>query len=505
MKKVLFIIVLISALTGFSQKDQRLNNIDKDLRKVLNATHVAGFAVAIVEGNKIIYSQGFGYRDNERKLPVDVNTLFAIGSSTKAFTSAILGQLRAGDSLSFKDSPHKYVPEVAFYNDELNNNVIIKDLMSHRTGLPRHDFSWYLFPTNSSDSLLQRIKYHKPFTGLRQKWYYNNYMFVVQGEIAHKLTGKSWSDNIKERFLIPLEMRRSTLSIDELLQKDNRAFGYNTKEDGSNQKIDYYRIAGMRAAGSINSSVNEMSNWVIAWLNEGKFKGKQIIPKAYLTEAISSHAVVSAHLPTKDFPEYHMVNYGYAWFLSSYRGHYKVEHGGNINGFSANVIFYPSDSLGIVILTNQDVSQAPAMLRNIISDRMLQTNKKDWVKYYMKKIKKRKAAEKEEQEEEMAKVIFNTKPSHSLADYTGFYSHPGYGKFKITQKSDSLFANFKLMKFYLKHIHYDVFQPYEITELTTDFPRFRFNTNTEGKISIVAIKFEESLETPIRFKHEIKQ
>jgi len=497
MKKLTLILLIISSLSVFSQKDKRLKNIEKELNKVLKTSHVAGFAVAIVEGDKIIYSKGFGYRDIEKKLPVDANTLFAIGSSTKAFTSSILGQLKAGDSLCFEDSPRKYLPQLEFYNAELNSNIIIKDLMSHQTGIPRHDVSWYLFPTKDADSLVQRIKYHEPFTGLRQQWYYNNFMFAVQGEIAHKITRKSWAENIKERFFIPLNMKRSTTSIDELLQKDNRAIGYNTREDGSNEKTDYYHIAGMRAAGSINSSVNEMSNWLIAWLNEGKFERKQVIPKAYLTEAISSHSVVSAHLPKKDFPEYHMVNYGYAWFLSSYRGHYKVDHGGNIDGFSANVIFYPSDSLGIVVLTNQDVSQATTIVRNIISDRMLKTERKDWIAYYKEKLKEKEEAKKKE---EITKSIPNTKPSHSLTDYTGIYSHPGYGDFKITLESDILIVDFKRIKYTLKHLHYDVFQIIEEDELSSDFPLFNFITNADGEISILEIDLESSIGHPIRFK-----
>ena len=108
----------------------------------------------------------------------------------------------------------------------------------------------------------------------------------------------------------------------------------------------------MSPAGSINSSVNEMSNWIITWINKGKFNDKQILPEAYADEAISSQMVISGALPDKEFPDMHMENYGYAWFLSSYRGHYRVEHHGNIDGFSANVAFFPSDSIGVVVLTN---------------------------------------------------------------------------------------------------------------------------------------------------------
>ena len=286
MKKLFLLVFSICFITPvLSQTDKRLKNIDKELNKILEATNAAGFAVAVVEGDKIVYAKGFGYRDVENKIPADANTLFAIGSSTKAFTSAVLGQLRADDKLSFNDSPRKHIPELEFFNDNMNNNIIIKDLMSHRTGLPRHDYSWYLFPTNDRASLMKRVKHQEPFTGIRQQWYYNNFMFLAQGVIAEKITGKSWEDNIRERFIKPLGMSRSNVTIDEMKTASNTAYGYETKKDNSNSKMDYYDIAAMAPAGSINSSVNDMSRWLVTWINKGKFNDEVIIPETYVNEA----------------------------------------------------------------------------------------------------------------------------------------------------------------------------------------------------------------------------
>lgn len=201
MKKItLFLIFILSAASITAQKDKRLKGIKKELNSLLEATKAPGFAVAIVEGDKVIYVKGFGYRDYENKIPVDANTLFAIGSTTKAFTSAILGKLRADKKLSFDDSPRKYIPELEFYNDDMNKNIIIKDLMRHSTGILGNDDSWVLFPTHNKDSLLMRVKHEKPITGVRQQWHYNNYMFLAQGVLAEKITGESWEDNISNYF-----------------------------------------------------------------------------------------------------------------------------------------------------------------------------------------------------------------------------------------------------------------------------------------------------------------
>lgn len=508
MKKLLtLLIVFISISSIFAQVDERLNGIENELNAILEATKAPGFAVAVVEGNNIIYAKGFGYSDYEQKILVDENTLFAIGSCSKAFTSSILGQLRQEDKISFEDSPIKYINELKFFNNELNNNIIIKDLLSHRTGIPRHDYSWYLFPTNSKDSLVQRIQYQEPFTGLRQQWYYNNFMFLLQGVIAERITGKRWEDNIKERFFIPLGMKRSNSSIEELEKSSNAAFGYELKKDSIISKTDYYHIAGMSPAGSINSSVNEMSNWVITWINKGKFNDKQILPEAYRDEAISSQMVIGAGLPEKENPDIHISNYGYGWFISSYKGHYRVEHGGNIDGFSANTAFFPSDSIGVVVLTNQGGSSVPSLVRNTIIDRMLKTQKTDWVKWFTDRKLKAKKEEEEAKSKEIVTNVAHTKSSHISQDFTGEYSNVGYGKFHITNENDSLFANFKLKKFYLKHVHYDIFEPFEVTKKgidTTDTGplKFNFSTNDAGEISYVSMKIEDALDHPIEFKHK---
>ena len=507
MKKTLtFLFTFIIILHVFSQQDKRLKGLDKDLQKIMDVTMAPGFSVAIVDKGQVIYAKGFGYRDVENKIPADENTIYAIGSSTKAFTSCILGKLRQEGDLEFGDSPIKHVPELRFYNDELNSKIIIKDLMCHRTGLPRHDYSWYLFPTTCKDSLVQRIEYQEPFTGLREQWYYNNFMFLLQGVIAERITGKSWEDNIRDRFFKPLGMSSSNVSIDELVKSGNAAAGYEVLHDSIISKMDYYDIAGMSPAGSINSSVEDMANWLITWINGGKFDGQEIIPTAYLTEAIGSQMVVTGALPTEELPDMHFTNYGYGWFLSSYRGHYRVEHGGNIDGFSANVAFFPSDSIGIVVLTNQNASPLPTMVRNTIADRMLNTDKTNWAERFVEKKEEAKQNQDEAKVDGKTDKVENTRPSHILQDYTGMYTNPGYGSFTIVLENDSLFALFKLKKLFLKHYHYDVFEPFEvkasgIDTSDSDGQRLNFSTGNSGDITSVNINVEMALDHPVEFKH----
>lgn len=488
--------------------DKRLAGLDAELEKLLPQWNAAGFAVAVVEKNKIIYIKGFGYRDYEQKLKVTPNTLFAIGSSSKAFTCGLLGILREEKKLSFDDSPIKHIPELRFKNAEMDNLITIKDIMTHRTGLPRHDFSWYYFQTHSRDSLIQRIQYQEPFAKVREKWYYNNFMFLTQGVIAERITGKSWEDNIDSYFFKPLEMKNSNAVIDGLKKGTDAAIGYEVKNKTQLSKMDYYDIAAMGPAGSINSSVSDMSNWLIAWINGGKFQGKQILPAAYVKEAMGSQMVINSDPPGSELPDLHLGNYGYGWFVSSYKGHYRVDHGGNIDGFSANACFFPSDSLGIVVLVNQNVSSVPALVRNIISDRLLGVKASDWQGIMAKRrddAEKQAASAKGTLSSTQKK---NTRPSHVLYEYTGSYENPGYGKFELVVERDSLFAKVKSNVSWLKHYHYDVFIPYEkkhgkVDTTATPAMRFNFRTNNEGEISALEVKLEPAVE-PLEFKRTPK-
>lgn len=486
----------------------RLTGIEDQLEIILTTWKTPGFAVAVIDRDQVIYAKGFGFRDYENKIPANENTLYAIGSCTKSFTASILGMLENENKLKLTESPRKYIPELSFFNSEMNDLITIKDMMSHRTGLPRHDYSWYLFPTFSKDTLIQRIAFQEPFAHVREKWYYNNFMFMAQGVIAEKITGKTWEENVREKIFGPLGMVRSNLSISDLEKSDNIAVGYELKNDSIIKKMNYYHIAGMSPAGSINSSVSEMANWVITWINGGKFNGKQIIPENFVTQAISSQMVIDGGLPDKKFPYLNFSNYGFGWFNSSYKGHFMVEHGGNIDGFSASTCFFPSDSVGVIILTNQNGSAVPTIVRNTIADRILGVELTAWNDSLKAEYDRNLKIQKEAKEKAKSNQQKNTRTSHDLTEYTGKYSNPGYGEFEILIQNDSLFAQFKLLKIWLNHFHYDIFQPFEVkpegidTTVSSEL-RFNFLTNDAGDISALKAKIEPTLE-PIEFKRTPK-
>ncbi len=514
MKKMFFLLALLSMQYSYAQKKMAkptdpLAGIDTLLERIMKDRKAAGFAVAVVKKDKIIYAKGFGYRDYEQKLPVTTNTLFAIGSCTKAFTSTLLGLLNKENKLEYDKPVRDYLPALQFYNNELNNNVTVRDIMCHRTGLPRHDFSWYLFNSSSRDSLLQRIKYHEPTAPLRQTWQYNNFMFLVQGMIAEKLSGKSWEKNVKEKIFTPLGMTNSNFSVQDLAKAPDGSLGYTLLKDSIIHRSEYYDINAMGPAGSINSSVNEMSNWVITWINSGKFNGKEILPVAYTKEAMSSQMIMSPGIPDPEIPDAHLANYGFGWMISSYRGHYRVEHGGNIDGFSASTSFYPNDSIGIIVLVNQNASAVPGLVRNSIADRLLNEKPVDWNGRANLAQAKAKKTAKEAEATTTSSRKTGTTPSHQKDEYAGLFSHPGYGTLEIINRHDSLFLLSPNDETWLRHYHYDVFEAIPVDKKTgidttqKENLKISFQSTPAGEIRTVLIPLQPGLKD-IEFSRKSK-
>jgi CubicO group peptidase (beta-lactamase class C family) len=495
MRKIITLITLsLITLSITAQTDKRLAGLDSMINRYLKDWHAAGCAVAIVEKNKVIWLKGYGYKDYEKKLPVTENTLFAIGSSTKAFTSSLMGLLVNDGKLDLDKPVHNYLPELVFNNEYLTGHVTTRDMMTHRTGLPRHERAWY-GSSATRDSLLYRIRFFEPSAELRQTWQYNNFMFIAQGVLAEKLYGKKWEALISEKIFQPLGMTQSNFSVTDLQKAPDYARGYTRVKD-SVKSFDYRNIDAIGPAGSINSSAREMANWVMTWTNGGKFNGKEVIPANYTSEAMSVQMVMGSRAPSSEIPDVFSTGYGFGWMISSYRGHYQAEHGGNIDGFSASVAFYPTDSIGIVVLTNQNGSPLPGVVRSVIADRMLELPYRNWNKINLAAYAQMTMANNFKVTDSTGRKL-NTQPSHPLAAYTGVFNDPGYGNASISLRKDTLWVDYNGSKgeWYLRHYHYDIFTFRHLSgDDLGDAFKVRFITNDLGEIS----SFETQMEAAVK-------
>lgn len=475
---------LAAVMLNAQSVDPRLDGIEKQIEQLLKEWEVSGASIAIVEKDKVLMAKGFGFKDYEQKLPATENTLFAIGSCTKAFTAALFCEPVGKGTIDLDKPVQLYYPALHFKTNELNNLVSIRDMLTHRTGLPRHDFAWYSGAATSREAIVQQIRNLEPSYSLRATFQYNNYMYIALGALLEKQLGKTWEQQIQDKFFTPLGMTRSTTGTLEG-QKDF-AYGYKTLNNEF-KKLPFLPdyLSGVAPAGGIWSTARDMSNWLLMWTNQGKFKGKEVISNQFYSEAISSQMVVQPNLPTKYTPDYFFFNYGLGWYLANYRGHYGVGHGGNINGFSSFITFLPADSVGVFISLNQNNSPLIRVLNNLLIDKMINAPYRDWnslIKATIRNPQKVTSAYNSE-----------AKPTHTVSQFAGTYFNDGYGKIVLTENNGLLNGTFNKWQLNLKHARYNYFSMLigEKTAVEDDnMMNAEFLIDKEGNVSGIKVPFE---------------
>jgi CubicO group peptidase (beta-lactamase class C family) len=437
-----------------------LDGLDDFVAQAMKDWKVPGLAIAVVQGDKVILLKGYGFRDMEKQLPVTPNTLFAIGSITKSFTVTTLGMEMDEGKVDWDKPVRDYLPTFKMYDPVLTEQMMVRDLITHRSGLPRHDLVWYTSDFSRED-LLHRLQYLEPSKPLRTTFQYNNLMFMTAGYIAGLLNGTSWEDAVTQRVFRPLGMAGTNLS--ELDTQNSPDFAQPYRK-GSDLKAELKRIpfdaqcpnrCAMGPAGEINSSVADMSRYLLFHMNHGKFEGKQLLSENNSVQMQTPQMVIQGAPGYKELGE---GSYGMGFFISSYRGHKQVEHGGNIDGFSAELAFLPADRIGVVVFTNLDGNPLPGIVADNVFDRLLGMDQVPWSQRFLDSEKKGKESEQEAKNKGYTPRKLGTHPSHDSKDYLGDYSNPGYGIVTIAPDGDAFKMTFNKLSESLKHYHYDVFE-----------------------------------------------
>jgi CubicO group peptidase (beta-lactamase class C family) len=472
--------VLVITLTPLLVRADNLSDIDTIVNDAMATFEVPGAAIGIVQDGKIIYAKGFGYRDLKGKQPVTTDTLFAIGSCTKAFTTLVLGTLVDEGLIHWDDPVIRYLPEFRLKDDYATHKTTIRDLTTHCTGLPGHNFAWY----NSDltrDEVLKRLE-HLDFThDLRKKFQYNNVLYAVLGLVIERVTGNSWEEEVQARIFSPLGMVHSNFSIEAI--KNSHNFSYpHAKRKNQMQIIPFQKVVNMGPAGSINSNIEEMVHWIKLQLSEGVVDGKTLIQQSTLDE------MRTIQVAAGEFPKgrSYLLGYGLGWYIGNYGGHYLVGHGGAVDGFISSIFLLPQENIGVIVLTNTSScgENFVQCVNKSIFDRVLNLKPHDWVK-------KLSDEEKEAQQAKNNAGKDNTSPSHTLEDYIGEYEHPGYGTLTISLINETLVVSYNQILTQLEHKHYDVFiGSHESHDPALADMHFSFRTCHNGDISEVQIPFE---------------
>lgn len=493
-KKIIYILgLLLLSCTNTNAQNinvgEKLNGFDKTVEKILKDWNVPGCGIGIVVKDKLVFSKGYGYRDLEKKLPVTTNTLFQIASNTKLFTATAIGLLVEDGKLDWDKPIKKYVPQIQFLNDELNTNVTIRDMLSHRTGISRHDNIWYKSDFTRQE-LFDRLKYLEPSIPLRQGYLYNNLMYAASGQIVEYLSGQTWEEFVRTKIFAPLNMSHSMFVVEAMQKQTDFMTPYYEKRD-TNILLSYpfyTKQQGLGPAGSIISTLTDLSNWLIAQMNGGKFNNKQIISNNIIKETMQP-ASLSGSVPDKYFENLNSI-YGMGRGTSSYKGHYRTQHGGAIGGIYSNISFMPADSIGVIVFTNgAHAGQLPGIIANTIYDRVLSLGDTPWSERSLKDYLKNKETDKEARKKPDVDRIPNTKPSHELAQYAGVYEDAAYGKMVITNKNNGLSFTFNNTTLPLRHYHYDRFVSPD-DEIDGNWSLI-FSTDAQGSIQQVKVSLDE--------------
>jgi CubicO group peptidase (beta-lactamase class C family) len=317
----------------------KLQGFDAYMEKVLKDWNAPGVGVGVVVGDKLVFAKGYGYRDYGKKLPFTPTTLCPIASNTKLFTAVAAGLLVDEGKLTWDKPIRESVRSIEFYNDQLNDTVTLRDMLSHRTGITRHDSIWYKSDFTRKQ-LFERLKYLEPSQPLRQIFLYNNMMFAGAGYIIELQSGKTWEEFVRERIFKPLAMNSTVYTIADLKKQPDHGVPYTEKRDTSEiYEIPYYEeTVGVAPAGAIISNIQDMSHWLIALMNDGKYGGKQVLPADVLSATLApAIALPNTMGEARGYWELLNAAYGMGRFTASYRGHLLTFHGGDINGFHSQV------------------------------------------------------------------------------------------------------------------------------------------------------------------------
>lgn len=454
MKSLIYKKLCLTALflsINFSINAQALSGpqIDSLVQKTMTTFDVPGMAVAVLKDGQVYHKNTYGVRSIKTNAKVDENTLFGVASNTKAFTTAAIGQLVDQGKLSWDTKVIDVIPEFQLYDPYVTREFTVRDLVTHRSGLGLGAGDLMVFPasnTTTKAEMIHNLRYLKPVSSFRSKFDYDNLLYIVAGEVVSRISKQPFDDYISKNFFKPLKMNRSLLSLAEIKADNNRIDGHAPVNGKLELTADTFTQISTPAAG-IFASINDMSTWVKALLNEGKY-GEKLNDSLFSTKTLNEMWTPQTLIKTSKGPyNTHFLAYGLGWFLSDVNGHFQVTHTGGLIGIVSQVTLIPELNLGIIVLTNQQSGAAFNSVTNSIKDAYFGIKDKDRIHQYNER---RLAGEQEEDsivsalEKSIATQLKNKTQKPNPADYTGTYIDNWFGKVAITNQNGSL--HFKALK-----------------------------------------------------------
>ncbi len=449
-------------------------------------------ALGIIKDNQIIWSKGYGVRRLNYPDRVDEETVFPIASITKSFTAALISMLVDEGKLNWDDITVKHLPNFQLYDANFTNQITIRDMLSHRTGLERADLLWYLTSYNQQE-VINHIKFLKPKWSIRSRFSYSNILYSAIGMLQETVTGIPWDILISEKIFKPLGMTSSFTSLNDLNALPNFANPH-TMFNNQLYPIVWPNYDNCKPAINICSNVIDLLKWVQLHMQDGVFDQKRLISSKSIEEMHRPQTVINDSSWYEFYPESSFLTYGLGWVIFDYKGRKVIEHIGSGQGMTALVTMVPEENLGIVILVNKDTyAMFPGVISRRVFDDFFGNSSVDWSSKFFKAYKKIQDEVIEQEKIDIENRIQNSKPSLTLEKYAGIYEDPLYGRINVNYSNEALHFESVTFNGQLEHWHLDTFrllpqiQPSPIIEKI--FVTFSFNSL--GKVDGMKVRTSE--------------
>jgi CubicO group peptidase (beta-lactamase class C family) len=455
---------------------------DRYVGKAVRDWNVPGLAIAVVKNDSLVFAKGYGVIEQGKPARVDEHTRFAIGSTTKAMTVTALAMLADEGKLSFDDKVIDHLPDFRLHDAWVTRELTIRDLLTHRTGLPGTDLLW-LFDSYPTDEVFRRMRYVEPESSFRSHWEYQNVMYALAGKIVEQASGMSWADFVRTRIFEPLGMNETIPLVSELQGKPNVAVPH-AEVDDSVQVVSIRTTDPIAPAGSVWSSVHDMSIWMRFVLDSGRIGDRRLVKPETFREIVAPEM----RAPMDEYPalrlaQPHFFSYALGWFVQDYKGETVWMHTGSIDGMCAIIGLLPAQRVGVYVLENLDHAELRHALMYRAFDMYEGNPPRDWSGDLHQLFADRRSKAEAARAKRDSALAKNTRPTLTLQKYAGTYSDSTYGNVYITLSGDSL--HFRFVKGDpqpLEHVEYDTFRAKAKNTLEPD-PVVTFTLDGTGGVS----------------------
>jgi CubicO group peptidase (beta-lactamase class C family) len=458
--------------------------VDGIVHNALKAWEVPGVALGIVRHGEVVHLQGYGVRELGKPKPITLDTLFAIASCTKAFTTTAMAMLVDEGKMHWDDPVRNYLESFRLADPSADRLVTLRDLVCHRTGLGSHDLLWYRAPWDQKEAI-RRIGWMPPSLPFRSSFQYQSTMVAAAGYAVQAASGmRSWEEFIQKRIFDPLEMDNCNFLTAHALSAPDHATPHRRNRQDRIEPISWYKMATADPAGSINASARDLCKWALFQLGDGTVSkaGKKVrlVSEAGLEETHSPQNPMRLSGYDRQMqPDCLLMSYGMAWVIQDHRGHLLISHAGTIDGFRTHITLAPNAGLGIVLLNNLHGTDLNLAISNSILDLVLGLPPKDWNACLGKVARARDDMKKAQRQQREAKRFKGTRPSRELDAYVGDYYESVFGHSQITLDQGKLVWHWSSFHCPLEHFHFDTFLAR--SEILDD-PAINFSLGTDGQV-----------------------